>query len=87
MVGGVVVDIATVSPKRVWVGTKEPRAYRDETVGVYCDPQGESIQVGDALWWQGGWCMYTPRVHPDGRSDVKLPKLSGSGVAKPEVVN
>ena len=82
MVGGVVSEVVPVSADRVWVGTVEPQRPAD-VVGVYVDPKGETIEVEDGLWWQGGWCLYTPRVHPDGREDVRLPKLSGSGVRRP----
>lgn len=84
-VGGRIVDIVPVSPSKWWIDTLEPgsdtRAGR--TVAVYCDPQGEPIQVGDSLWWQGRSCYWTPHVNPDGRSDVKLPKIGYSGVAHP----
>ena len=92
-VGGVVAEVVPVAADRVWVGTIEryeftrnlsPAQLAKRVVGVYCDPRGENIQVGDALWWQGGWCLYTPRVVPDGRADVRLPKVSGSGVRRPE---
>ena len=59
--------------------------FEKRIVGVYCDPKDETITVGDGLWWQGPYCFYTPRVEPDGRVDVKLPKLSGSGVARPDL--
>lgn len=85
-VGGIVVDIVRVAPHRWWINTLEPgsdtRAGR--TLAVYCDPSGEPIEVGDALWWAGRHCLWTPQVHPDGRSDVRLPKLSYSGVRHPD---
>lgn len=84
-VGGLVVDIVKVSPGKWWVNTVDQYdlMHGGRTVAVYCDPLGEPLQVGDALWWQGGSCYWTPRVEPDGRSDVRLPKIGFSGVSHP----
>lgn len=85
-VGGTVVDIVKVAPDKWWIDTidRSDLMHGGRTCAVYCDPQGEHIEVGDALWWQSGSCYWTPRVHPDGRSDVKLPKIGFSGVPHPE---
>ena len=84
MVGGTIVDIVQVSPLKWWVNTVESFKRRvPETCAVYVDPGNEPIEVGDGFWWQGGWCMWTPRVYPDGRSDVKLRKIGFSGVPHP----
>lgn len=94
-VGGIVVDVVPVNPQKVWVGTVEPHEFKRPLsleqlrrciVAVYCDPCGENIQPGDSLWWQGRSCYYTPRVVPDGRSDVELPKIGYSGVRHPDEV-
>lgn len=88
MVGGTVVDIVKVHEHKWWVNTVENLARRvPETCAIYVDPQGEQIEVGDALWWQGGSAMWTPRMHPDGRSDVRLPRLGFSGVKHPDLVS
>jgi hypothetical protein len=94
-VGGIVIDVVKVRADRVWVNTLEPNDFKRplspdkiarNAVAVYCDPKGEDIQPGDALWWQGGSCYYTPRVRPDGGSDVALPKIGYSGVSHPDKV-
>lgn len=86
-VGGTVVDIVEVSPEKWWIDTidKSDLMHGGRTCAVYCNPQGERIQVGDALWWQAGKCYWTPLINPDGRSDVALPKIGGSGVAHPHL--
>lgn len=95
-VGGVVVDVVQVSDDKVWVNTLEPREFKaalpmesiiGQAVAVYCDPAGERIEVGDSLWWQSGKCYWTPKVHPDGRSDVPLRKIGYSGVPHPHGVS
>lgn len=91
-VGGIVIDVVSVSDDKLWVNTVEPSDFRRplsldtiarRAVAVYCDPQGERIEPGDSLWWQGGHCYWTPRVRPDGRSDVPLRKIGCSGVSHP----
>lgn len=85
-VGGTIIDIVEVSPSKWWVNTvdKSDLMHGGRTVAVYCDPQGEPLTVGDTLWWQGGLCFWTPRTHPDGRSDVRLRKIGYSGVPHPD---
>lgn len=94
-VGGIVVDVVKVDEHKVWVSTVERHEFarpltleqlQKRQVAVYCDPLGENIQPGDSLWWQGRSCYYTPRVAPDGRSDVELPKIGYSGVPHPDRV-
>lgn len=93
-VGGIVVDIVPVTADKWWINTVQnydwtllltPEQIGKRAVAVYCDPLGEPIEVGDSLWWQAGKCYWTPRVHPDGRSDVPLRKIGGSGVAHPHL--
>lgn len=78
-VGGTVIDIVPVSPSKLWVNTMDRGSLHH--VAVYCDPQGEPIDVGDSLWWQSGKCYWTPRDRS--RQDVPLPKIGYSGVAHP----
>jgi hypothetical protein len=60
----------------------------------------EAIQMGDSLWWQGGVAYWTPqeytavgcqhREHTDCTGhvgtdyDIQIPRLSYSGVGRPE---
>jgi len=92
-VGGFIVDIVKVSEDRWWVDTADRSTGwaqpggRKHTVAVYCDPQGHELQVGDGLWWQGNFCYWTPRQKPDGRHDIKIPKLGYSGVTHPDLMH
>lgn len=83
-VGGTVVDVVVVRPDKVWVNTidRADLMHGGCTCAVYCNPLHERIEVGDSLWWQGGWCFWTPRTRE--RSDVKLPKIGFSGVNHPD---
>jgi hypothetical protein len=87
-VGGTVVDIVRRSPERWWINTFDERAESvpavSQTVAVWCDPNGEPIEVGDSLWWQGDSCYWTPVDRS--RQDVRLPKIgySHSGTEHPE---
>lgn len=40
----------------------------------------EVVQVGDAVWWQGHYVMWTPAAPGDNRRDVMLPKVGYSFV-------
>lgn len=80
-VGGTIVDLVVVRPARVWVNTWDGHSL----CAVFVNPKGERLEVGDGLWWHGGYALWTPRVRPDGRSDVKLEKTSYSGVEHPDL--
>lgn len=45
------------------------------------------IEPGDSLWWQSGWAMWTPRGGSrfGGHADIRIEKVSGSGVCRPDV--
>jgi hypothetical protein len=85
-VGGTVVDVVKVHAEKWWVNTFDKADSCCRTVAVYVDPNGEAIEVGDALWWQGEHAYWTPRIRPDGRVDVKLRRRGYSGVAHPDEV-
>ena len=78
-VGGRVVAVVPISPAKWWVNTKDTHSH----CAVYVDPQGQVIAPGDSLWWQGGKCYWTPMDRPFGASDIELPKIGYSGVARP----
>lgn len=91
-VGGVIIDIVPVRDDKWWISTISnyewtltisPEKLAKRAVAVYCDPRPERPEVGDAFWWQGDTCYWTPRMRPDGRHDVPLKKISGSGVPHP----
>lgn len=78
-VGGTIIDIVPVTPAKWWINTMDRGSLTH--VAVYCDPKGEPLDVGDSLWWQSGWCYWTPSNRT--RQDVKLPKIGYSGVPHP----
>ncbi len=77
-VGGTIVDIVRRSPERWWINTLDRHELPsiERTVAVWCNPKGESIDVGDSFWWQGGSCYWTPQDRS--RQDVELPKIGFS---------
>lgn len=82
MVGGTVVDIVKVSPTKWWVNCVEKFGTHPQTCAIYLDPRGNTIEVGDIVWWQGDKAMWTTADRA--RTDVQLPKLGYSGVAHPD---
>lgn len=82
MVGGTIVDIVKVSDVKWWVNCAEhfDRRTPDECA-IYLNPAGESPDVGDSLWWQGGSAYWTPQDRS--RVDVSLPRIGFSGVPHP----
>ena len=84
-VGGRVIEvIALPEDKLVWVNTNDaPEGKRPNECAVIVDAKGEDIRPGDALWWQSGTCYWTPRGREDKRVEVRLKKMSSSGVFRP----
>jgi len=92
MIGGKVIEICNVPnrPDVLFVNVADRPYSKIETCGVLVENNETSrkIQIGDSLWWQCGYCYWTP-CGPRGESgvdfwsrpeDVKIPKRSGSGV-------
>lgn len=82
-VGGTIVDLVPVAPDKVWVNTYDGKAL----CAVYVNPLTEQLEVGDGLWWHGGFALWTPRIKPDGRHDVRLPRRGYSGVTHPHLLH
>lgn len=99
MVGGVVIGLSRRDGKtHVHVADcphypKHARGHcpRPDTCCVYTDEirvnDGEPVEIelGDSLWWQGGYCLWTPqanRAKNDARCgvdcDIKLKKIGYS---------
>lgn len=49
--------------------------------GIFFDPKGNSIQIGDLINWNGVMCYWTP-VTQAGAKDVPLPKIGITQVTK-----
>lgn len=81
MVGGTVIEVIEL-PKKIWVNVKDT-TYKD-TAAIYIErnKDSERIVVGDSIWWQGKFAMWTPGTREV--ADVKIPRLSYSGVGRPE---
>lgn len=86
MVGGIICEVVKVDDTRWWVDCLD----NCDHCAIYLDPAGRDIRVGDALWWQGGYAVWTPKVvgthdHDErrGRIDTLLKKIGFSGVPRP----
>lgn len=83
MVGGRVIEVCDIPGRtELWVDTADFQQGRKkpETCSVLVErnEDSEKIQIGDKLWWQGGFCYWTPQ--DESRVEVKIKKVGGSGV-------
>src|SRR4030095_14596049 len=80
MIGGIVIEIIRLED-RIWVNAKN-RTY-NETCAIYieCNRDSEAIRVGDSIWWQGQYAMWTPQTGEF--KDRKIPRIGFSGVERP----
>lgn len=98
MIGGVVIEVACVPGRDdvlfVDCAERQNRKAKVQTCAILVERNvsSEKIQVGDSLWWQGQWAMWTPqenRGKPDGDVkcgvdfDVRIPRVGYSGVKHP----
>lgn len=89
MVGGTVIEVISnieTKPDAVWVNAKD-MAHGDECA-IYVEKNETSLQinVGDSIWWQGGYAMWTPREVVEsgiGKGDIQIPRIGFSGVSRP----
>jgi len=100
MVGGTVIEVVPEAG-RVWLNVRDIY-HPNDTCAVYVErnPQSVLITPGDALWWQGGFCYWTPQAnraegceHREHATclqkagvdyDIPVPRVSYSGVGRPE---
>lgn len=79
MVGGIVIEVAwRGADDRVFMDCRSTR-YRD-TCAIYVERNADSeqIEVGDRIWWQGGFAFWTPS--DESRVEVRIPRRGCSGV-------
>lgn len=88
MIGGKVIEVCEI-PYRLdvlFVNVADRPYSKIETCGVLVEKNIKSLQIeiGDSLWWQCGFCYWTPqnseRKKENVDFDIKIPKRSGSGV-------
>ncbi len=105
MVGGIVIEVASVRdrPDVLFVDVADraggPKS-KNQTCAIYVEknPTSEKIEIGDSLWWQGRFAMWTPLAnrkplcdHEHHYScqrcgvdyDIKIPRVGYSGVTHP----
>lgn len=86
MIGGKVIEVADVPdrPNVIFVDVRDK--YDTCAILVERNKNSERIEIGDSLWWQGGWAMWTPQANtgsccnsPDNHPEVYSCK-GGCGV-------
>lgn len=97
MVGGTVIEVVDLATK-VYVNCAERPHGKINECAIYVElnAQSDQIEIGDSVWWQGGFAMWTPqsnRVSDEeakrrglkcGKDyDIKIPRLGCSGVNHP----
>lgn len=88
MIGGKVIEVCNVPnrPDVLFVNVADRPYSKIETCGVLAENNETSrkIQIGDSLWWQCGFCYWTPQGTRGEKKgidyDIAIPKRSGSGV-------
>lgn len=100
MVGGTVIEVCDHPSirNRIYVNVADRPHGRIEECAVYLEStdQSRQIQIGDALWWQGSFAMWTPvRNRVSGEEakkrnlrcgidyDIRIPRIGYSGVRHP----
>lgn len=102
MVGGTVIECCDhpTDRSRIYIncanrGKNQKRA--DEcAIYVARNQDSEQIEIGDSIWWQGSWAMWTPqrnRVNSEDAEnrllkcgvdyDIQIPRVGYSGVNHP----
>ncbi len=85
MVGGIVIEAAERDGK-IFVDCRD-RQYSD-TCAIWVEKNDDSvlIRIGDTVWWQGDWAMWTPcglefiGVRQGVDFDIRIPRIGYSGV-------
>lgn len=86
MVGGIVIEVVTILDDKVYINCRD-KQYK-QSCGIYVEKNenSEKVEIGDTVWWQSGYAMWTPANHKNvcvgGRSgidyDIKIPKIGFS---------
>lgn len=81
MVGGKVIEKVDTG-NRYWVNVQDT-TYTKDTCAIYIEKNSDAqgVEVGDSLWWQGRYAMWTPKSRDF--ADRKIPRIGFSGVSRP----
>lgn len=99
MVGGTVIEVVDLATKVYINCADKPRGRtKADECAIYVErtPDAEKIEIGDAVWWQGGVAYWTPCKNrtssKEARNrglkggvdyDVKIPRVGYSGASHP----
>jgi hypothetical protein len=88
MVGGKVEEIV-LQENRIWLSVRD-KVYKNDVSAIYVkkNTDSEAIKIGDNVWWQGHFVMWTPQgsEHRECGTDfdIQIPRMSYSGVGVPD---
>jgi len=102
MVGGTVIEVCShpTDPERLYVNVGQVPYGKLETCAIWVErtETSEQIQLGDSLWWQGGFAYWTPQANcvpeqiPAAQDlqggidyDIKIKRIGYSGVVYPRL--
>lgn len=91
MIGGIVVEVAEIKdrPDVLYIDCRD-NVYIRETCGILVQKNeiSNQIQLGDKIWWQGRWAMWTPANTHRGKQgvdfDIQIPRIGYSGMQHPD---
>ena len=90
MIGGTVVKVVGFKTK-MYVNCRHKQSGRNKAdecaIYIRRTPEAEKIDVGDSVWWQGGFAYWTPCGKCGNKCgvdfDVRIPRVGYSGVRRP----
>lgn len=79
MIGGIVIETILTDPL-MWISCKDKDTGDEAAIFVEATAEARCVSEGDSIWWEGGFCYWTPRMRTlRGPRDVKLVKVGSSG--------
>jgi hypothetical protein len=93
MIGGTVIEVVDLATK-VYINVAERPYNKIETCAIYVErnENSEKIEIGDQIWWQGGFAMWTPAKNRNPNLeklkcgvdyDIQIQRVGFSGVNPP----
>lgn len=80
MVGGFIIGLV-VRGDQALVNVRGTGCEKNDVIAIRCEHLGHKLGLGDAIWWQGDKCYWTPVAATQGRAkdrDIELPKVGYS---------
>jgi len=86
MVGGIAIEIVDLATK-IYINVADRPHEKLECQAIYVErnTNSEKIEIGDAVWWQGKFVMWTPQANRTAKKrnlkcgidyDIKIPRVN-----------